>query len=174
MKNKKEFLKHAGYYFLMTFFAITVLSCNSKNESKIEYVDCAIGTGGDANLMPVASVPYGMVQLGPDMALNNSGYKYDKAARQMYGMEETPKILGFSHTHMSGCGCGDFKDIMFFPLNKDGLLDATNFPAQVQSEFSHEQEEIEPAYYKVKLLDSDIDVELTATNRSGMHHYSYP
>ena len=174
MKNKKEFLKHVGYYFLMTFFAITVLSCNSKNESKIEYVDCAIGTGGDANLMPVASVPYGMVQLGPDMALNNSGYKYDKAARQMYGMEETPKILGFSHTHMSGCGCGDFKDIMFFPLNKDGLLNAANFPAQVQSEFSHEQEEIEPAYYKVKLLDSDIDVELTATNRSGMHQYSYP
>ena len=174
MKNKKEFLKHAGYYFLMTFFAITVLSCNPKNESKIEYVDCAIGTGGDANLMPVASVPYGMVQLGPDMALNNSGYKYDKAARQMYGMEETPKILGFSHTHMSGCGCGDFKDIMFFPLNKDGLLNAANFPAKVQSEFSHEQEEIEPAYYKVKLLDSDIDVELTATNRSGMHQYSYP
>jgi len=49
--------------------AYTFISCNSE-ENKIDYVDCFIGTGGDANLVPVASVPYGMVQIGPDMACN--------------------------------------------------------------------------------------------------------
>jgi len=123
-----------------------------------------IGTGGDSNLIPVASVPYGLVQMGADMYLNNSGYKYGSS----------DKIIGFSHTHMTGGGCTDYKDIMFFPLNKEGLLDGENFPSSIQGTFSHDQEVAQPGYYQVKLLDSDIDVQLTATARCGMHQYTYP
>jgi len=173
MNSKTGCLNNTGNFILIAFMALSLISCQTEQDT-IDYVDCMIGTGGDANLVPVASVPYGMVQIGPDMALNNSGYKYDKASRRIYGMDETAKIFGFSHTHMSGCGCGDFKDIMFFPLNTDGLFAVEDFPSQVHAEFSHDQEEAEPGYYKVKLLDSDIDVELTATKRCGMHQYVYP
>ena len=148
---------------LILVVSVFMFSCNSETK-KISYVDCFIGTGGDANLVPVASVPYGMVQLGADMNLNTSGYKYGTSN----------KILGFSHTHMSGCGCGDFKDIMFFPLVENNLFDAKEFPSDVHGTFMHEQEVAQPGFYKVKLLNSDVDVELTATNRCGMHRYTYP
>lgn len=84
------------------------LSCFGQKPEKepISYVNCMTGTGGDANLLPVASVPFGMVQIGADTHLNNSGYKYS-----------ANEFIGFSHTHMSGGGCNDFKDITFFPVS---------------------------------------------------------
>jgi predicted alpha-1,2-mannosidase len=39
--------------------------------------------------------------------------------------------------------------------------------------FSHKKESAAPGYYKVNLLDDDIDVELTATERVGYHHYHF-
>ncbi|MDP4227586.1 MAG: GH92 family glycosyl hydrolase, partial [Bacteroidota bacterium] len=133
------------------------------NKEPISYVNCMTGTGGDANLLPVASVPFGMVQVGPDTHLNNSGYKYS-----------ADKIIGFSHTHMSGGGCNDFKDIMFFPVSDSSWIGRAIYPENVFSTFSHKKERAEPGYYEVKLLNSDINVEITATNRCGMHRYSYP
>lgn len=135
---------------------------NTKKEP-ISYVNCMTGTGGDANLLPVASVPFGMVQVGPDTHLNNSGYKYS-----------ADKIIGFSHTHMSGGGCNDFKDIMFFPVSDSSWISRILYPEKVFSTFSHKKERAEPGYYKVKLLNSDINVEITATKRCGMHRYTYP
>lgn len=75
-------------------------------EKPISYVNCMTGTGEDANLLTVASVPFGMVQIGADTHLNNSGYKYSAS-----------EIIRFGHTHMSGGGCNDFKDIMFSPVS---------------------------------------------------------
>ena len=137
--------------------------CQRSVKEPISFVNCMIGTGGDANLLPVASVPFGMVQAGPDTHLNNSGYKHS-----------ANEIIGFSHTHMSGGGCNDFKDIMFFPLSDPSLISKTQFPSNVGSPFFHNQEVAEPGYYKVKLLSSDIDVEITATERCGIHRYTWP
>lgn len=162
MRNKIDVMKKRGYFFVFLWVA-SLLTC-SANKNKIEYVNCFTGTGGDANLLPVASVPFGLVQLGADMYLDNSGYKYGS----------TDKIIGFSHTHMSGGGCTDYKDIMFFPLNQEELLETNEFPDQVQGIFKHDQEVAQPGYYRVKLLDSDIDVKLTATKRCGMHEYTFP
>ena len=96
-------------YFYLLLITTALMACDysgSKlHENLISYVNPMLGTAGDGKLLPVASVPFGMVQLGPDTHLNNSGYKYD-----------ANKIEGFSHTHISGAGCIDFKDIMFFPV----------------------------------------------------------
>jgi len=158
-------LKNYAFNILILGVLLMDLNCFSQNPTKepISYVNCMIGTGGDANLLPVASVPFGMVQVGPDTNLNNSGYKYSAS-----------EIIGFSHTHMSGGGCNDFKDIMFFPVSVPSWIRKTQFPDKVSSPFSHKKEYAEPGYYKVKLLDSDIDVELSATPRCGMHRYTYP
>jgi predicted alpha-1,2-mannosidase len=149
---------------LMIILVVFKVQAGGQKTKINSFVDCMIGTGSDANLLPLASVPFGLVQLGPDMYLNNSGYKYGS----------TDKIIGFSHTHMTGGGCTDYKDIMFFPLVDEGLMELKEFPDQINGTFSHEQEVAEPGYYSVNLINSGIDVALTATSHCGMHQYTYP
>ena len=122
-----------------------------------------MGTGGDGAICPIAVTPFGMVQLGPDTRLRGSGYRYSDK-----------KILGFSHVHKSGGGCGDFLDIMFTPIVDPAWSSKKAFPEHVASNFSHDNEYSEPGYYKVQLLDFGVEVELTATERCGMHRYTYP
>jgi predicted alpha-1,2-mannosidase len=43
-----------------------------------------------------------------------------------------------------------------------------------RSFFSHDRESARPGYYSVHLLTPDVNVELTATTRCGMHRYSFP
>ena len=142
---------------------IGLLGTCKNDPGLLSNVDCMIGTDGDANLLPVVSVPFGMVQLGADTHLNNSGYKYD-----------AHEIIGFSHTHISGGGCIEYKDIMFFPQSDTAWAKRTIFPGRVAEPFSHDHEKAEPGYYTVDLLNSKIKVELTATSRCGMHRYSFP
>ena len=128
----------------------------------IQFVNPFIGTGGHGHTYPGATLPHGMVQLSPDTRLQGwdgcSGYHYSDSF-----------IYGFSHTHLSGTGCSDFGDILLMPGN--GVVSPNN--AYYGSLFSHEDENAGPGYYKVKLLDDDIDVELTATERVGVHHYKF-
>jgi len=42
------------------------------------------------------------------------------------------------------------------------------------SHFSHRNESASPGYYSVRLDDSAVKVELTATARAGLHRYTYP
>ena len=64
MKNKTGCLNKKGNFFLIAFMALSLISCQTEQD-KIDYVDCMIGTGGDANLVPVASVPMVWCKLAP-------------------------------------------------------------------------------------------------------------
>ncbi len=55
----------------------------------------------------------------------------------------------------------------------DGDAVGVELPS-VSSAFSHESESASPGYYAVTLEDYDIDVELTATDRVGVHRYTFP
>ena len=105
-----------------------------------------MGTGAAGCVVPVAAAPFGMVQLGPDTYFTSSGYHYDHDV-----------IYGFSHTHKSGGGGTDFQDIMFFPVADSAWQRLEVYPDRVGSRFSHEREHVESGYYRVRLLDSDID-----------------
>ncbi len=152
---------------LLTFFT----SCNNDGKGKyIDYVNVFIGTGGHGHTFPGATMPHGMVQLSPDTRLLGwdacGGYYFDDSS-----------IHGFSHTHLSGTGIGDYGDILFMPVvGKTPLVAGTdeNPDEGYRSRFSHEQEQAYPGYYQVKLLDYDINAELTSTMRAGMHRYTYP
>ena len=127
------------------------------------YVDPFIGTGAaegglSGNTYPGATVPFGMVQLSPDTHtapdwFNASGYSYNDN-----------RIYGFTHTHLSGTGACDLIDISLFPTTGES----------VSSAFSHDEESASPGYYKVRLSDEDIIVELSATTRVGIHRYTFP
>ena len=92
------------------FIAILCLisSCNTVDRSPFEYVDVFIGTGGHGHTHPAATLPFGMMQLGPDTRLDGwdgcSGYHYSDN-----------RIYGFSHTHLSGTGVGDYNDLLIMP-----------------------------------------------------------
>jgi predicted alpha-1,2-mannosidase len=51
---------------------------------------------------------------------------------------------------------------------------ASNPNSGYRSTFSHKQEFAEPNYYRVNLLDHNINAELTTTARVGVHQYTFP
>ncbi len=158
---------------------ITILGCDHSKVPErvfdlskfrfINYVDPFIGTAGKGKTYPGATVPNGMVQLSPDNGRNGwdwiSGYFYPDSV-----------IAGFSHLHLSGTGAGDLYDISFLPTSgrlKRRKLDGQNPDATVYSAFSHDNESAMPGYYQVYLDDYDVNVELTATARTGLQRYSF-
>lgn len=129
-----------------------------------EFVNKFIGTGADGCVTPVASLPFGMVQIGVDTRPWSSGYRY-----------EDNVIMGISHLHKSGGGCGDLLDVLFLPLSTDFKLNKVNQLKREQyfAKLDHTQEKASPGYYNIKLYDNTINVELTATLRCGMQRYNF-
>ena len=162
-------------YFLLFLFCMVFLSCNKKESPNIaiktapliSFVDSFIGTGGHGHTYPGATMPFGMMQLSPDTRLDGwdgcSGYHYSD-----------DEIYGFSHTHLSGTGVSDYGDILLMPTNLAILNNGANGEKGYKSKFSHKNEVAQPGYYKVHLEDTNIDVELTVSKRSGIHKYEYP
>ena len=70
-------------------------------------------------------------------------------------------IAGFSHTHLSGTGAGDFYDISFMPVTLP--YNEAEQPLGIHSKFSHENEKAYAGYYQVFLDDYNINVELSLT-----------
>ncbi len=122
-----------------------------------------IGTGGHGHTYPGSSLPFGMVQLSPDTRLEGwdgcSGYHYTDSI-----------IYGFSHTHLSGTGCSDYGDILIMPVIGEVELKAHAYA----SSFSKSREEASAGYYSVVLDNFNIRAELTTTERTGFHRYTFP
>ncbi|WP_338356055.1 GH92 family glycosyl hydrolase [Yeosuana marina] len=159
------------YGLIYLVFASLLFNCErSKDIDPIElthYVNPFIGTDGPGNTYPGATVPFGMVQLSPDIGIPG----WDRIAGYFY---QDSIISGFSHTHLSGTGAGDLYDILVMPTNSrfSKRIAANNY--KPFSRFSHDKEEASPGYYKVDLLDYGIKAELTTTARTGIHKYTFP
>ncbi len=126
------------------------------------FVDPFLGTGGHGHVYPGAVVPFGMVQLSPD----NGDEGWDWCGGYHYSSKH---IAGFSHTHLSGTGIGDWCDISVLPLSDTNELRKS----KIKILFSHHNENARPGYYSVK-LDNGIRCELTANERTGFHKYRFP
>lgn len=152
---------------------ILVLATSVAAQSKsnlIRFVDPMIGSDYHGNVFVGASVPFGMVQLGPTNMSKGwhwcSGYHYSDST-----------IIGFSHTHLNGTGIGDLGDVLFMPTIGKATTYKGNFEdlsAGYVSKFSHADEKASPGYYSVILQKYGIKAELTATSRVGYHRYTYP
>ncbi|HWL86947.1 MAG TPA: GH92 family glycosyl hydrolase [Polyangiaceae bacterium] len=143
-------------------------------KSLTDQVNPFIGTGGEGHTYPGATVPFGMVQVSPETDVRHFKESFRWAAGYRYS-DKT--ILGFSHTHFSGTGHSDLGDVLLMPTV--GLLQLEpgtpdDPDSGYRSRFSHDKESASPGYYSVMLEDSQIKVELTATNRVGMQRYTFP
>ena len=126
-------------------------------QSPVSKVNPFIGTGGNGHVFLGANVPFGMVQLGPTQYTRGwdwcSGYHYSDSL-----------LIGFGHMHLSGTGIGELGDVSFLPVLQ---------PEECEVKFSHKSEYVRPGYYSV-MLSNGIHVDLTATERTGLHRYTLP
>ncbi len=149
----------------LTFFACQAPTPVQKEIPLCEKVNPFIGTGGHGHTYPGATRPFGMVQLSPDTRLDGwdgcGGYHYTDSL-----------IFGFSHTHLQGTGVSDYGDLLFMPTNNQ-VRKGNNWGERYLSAFRKETEEAHAGYYTVHLDDHNITAELTATERVGIHRYSF-
>ncbi len=169
---------------------------------KVDMVRPLIGTGWHGHMFPGATAPFGLVQLSPDTAGISEPewngrwdiYRWDHCSGYHYP-DDT--ILGFTHTHLQGTGAKDLGDILLMPIVQDANWGwnaghpGNEHEAQIThlgydtgwvprhgnhayaSRFSHDRETASPGYYAVDLLTPQVQAQLTATTRCGMHRYSF-
>jgi len=161
-------------YLFLTLSALLVFGCDSEKEQLLHVdaygkVNPFIGTGGHGHTYPGATLPFGMVQLSPDTRLEG----WDGCS----GYHNTDSIIyGFSHTHLSGTGVGDYGDVLLMPTQGKVQFDngyKTGTENGYSSWFKKATEKASPGYYEVKLEEHDIDVRLTTTVRVGIHEYTF-
>ncbi|MCM1293383.1 MAG: GH92 family glycosyl hydrolase [Bacteroides sp.] len=166
------------HLFISATMAMTTWSCGNSNADTTQadttdytqYVDPKIGSGGHGHVFVGANVPFGMVQLGPTSVPQTwdwcSGYH-----------DSDSTIIGFSHTHLEGTGIGDLFDVTVMPV----VGDVTYARGEVDKEKSglwsygdRSKEIAVPGYYSIPLTRYGIQAEMTATNRVGLHRYTFP
>ena len=86
-------------------------------------------------------------------------------------------VKGFCHINVSGTGMSDLGELTIMPATgelKTGAGTQDNHMAGYSSLYRKNKEFATVGYYKVHLERYDIDVELTATERVGLHNYIFP
>ena len=158
-------------FFFLVFLGV-IIGCKNPEKTPItekltQFVNPFIGTDGTGNTYPGVSLPFGMIQLSPDIGIPGwdriSGYFYQDSI-----------ISGFSHTHLTGTGAGDLYDILVMPTNSKFSDRIAENSFKPYSKFSHDKEFATAGYYSVDLISYGIKAELTATQRVGIHRYSFP
>ncbi|APY12811.1 alpha-mannosidase [Seonamhaeicola sp. S2-3] len=168
-------MKHILSYLLLT---VLLLACNKQSKNSlanntkpklIHLVNTFIGTGGHGHTYPGATVPFGMLQVSPVNGISDwdwcSGYHYTDSI-----------AIGFSHLALSGTGIGDLADILLMPINREIDLSPTpkgRDSLNYKSKYSHKNESASPGYYQVYLEDHNINVELTTSQRTAYHKYTF-
>ena len=130
-------------------------------------VNPLIGTGGHGHTFPGVCAPFGMMQLSPDTRYDGwdgcGGYHYSDSL-----------IYGFSHTHLSGTGVPDYSDLLIVPQSGEAKWKGKfEDPNGYGATFSHKDEVARLGFYEVLLADENIRVNLSTTERAGIHQYTF-
>lgn len=122
-----------------------------------DFVDPAIGTGGDGATIPGPSMPFGMIKPGPDVGRNDANS----------GWQPSGEINGFSQTHVSGTGGGPkYGNILVQPTVGD--------PQSSGYGSARQDERMQLGYYAVTLQRYQIRAEITAARRAALYRFTYP
>ncbi|MHC1776831.1 MAG: GH92 family glycosyl hydrolase [Lentimicrobium sp.] len=159
---------------------LIVCHCLLLAQQPVDYVKPFTGTDHMGHTFPGTTVPFGMVQLSPDTDTvpysTGQGYNKEVYAYCAGYQYNDQTICGFSHTHFSGTGHSDLGDFLLIPTTGPLKLNpgtSDNPDSGYRSRFSHKRETASPGYYSVILDDYQILAELTATERVGIHRYTY-
>ncbi len=149
-------------------FAFSNCSQQPADKNPVDWVDVFIGTSNSRWMLgPYATVPFGMVQLGPDNQGDvwMGGYEY-----------AINSVTGFSHIHAWTMGglrmMPTTTDLVFNDRPVDAAYKGGG--AGYHSRIEKETEKASPGYYSVHLYDHDVFAEMTATTRCGFQKYTFP
>jgi len=159
--------------FLLSCASFLSVQAQLSAEDHTLFVNPFIGTQTDetgslsGSTFPGATLPQGMVQLSPETENYVTwdpccGYDYNKDV-----------IYGFTHTHLSGTGCTDLIDVSLMPAACEVTPEMLS-KGEFGLSFSHENECAVPGYYSVRLGESGINAEMSATVHTGIHRYTFP
>ena len=146
--------------FLLCLLLLSVLCFGQNALAPYDAVSPFIGTAADGNTFPAASLPFGMMQWGPDTRADGWYHYADKTIR------------GFSLTHISGAGCPIYADVPILPWSGELPRSASAFGDSAMG-FSHDSEEAHPGYYKVR-SDNGIETSITVAMRAGIGRFGFP
>ena len=128
------------------------------SDSPVKYVDPFVGNADFGHCMPCATVPFGMIQVGPESG--NCSWDYTGG----YQYRDTV-LFGFSQNRINGTGCPDMGDLLMLPF--------CNELQAYQSQYSKDRQSAVPGYYSVYLDDAGVAAEMTATEHVAIHHYTF-
>lgn len=160
--------------FMVAMAAFLSVACGTvEQKDYVQYVDPYIGSGGHGHVFVGASVPFGMVQLGPQQIRDAwdwcSGYHYSDTL-----------VIGFSHTHLTGTGIGDLGDVLLMPYDPARIRYSSEYMPRKKADakhvyayLDHAREQVSPGFYSLEMPDYGVDVRLTATDRTGLHEYTF-
>ena len=125
--------------------------------SLLSFADPSVGCSANGHCSVAASAPFGMVQPGPDTGTVGwdycSGYRFEDTA-----------LLGFSQTRISGTGAMDLGDVLILPH--------AGVP-RPKTAMDKGSERCSPGFYRVRLPEDGIDVEVTASQRVARYRMGY-
>ena len=142
---------------LLIVLSLGILACScAEKKDPASWVDVFIGTDKNIHCFPDATVPFGMLQPGPQ----GGNFDWDHCA----GWHWTDTTLtGFSQTRLSGTGATDLGDVFFMPFSRHSN------PLFV-SRFKHSAS---PGYYQAELLDNGVTVEVTVSPRVALYRCTF-
>jgi predicted alpha-1,2-mannosidase len=144
-------------HLLLLFFFAGSISCTHHEKEPVDMVNPFIGTVGSGNVFFGASLPHGMVMLGPWVSYDSGG--------------AAGTLRGFGHTHVSGMaggGNGVAGEVLFLPVSYNTPTGTAGY------RFLHRNESAAPGYYKIIPDSAGLTIELTATLRAGLMKITYP
>jgi predicted alpha-1,2-mannosidase len=148
---------------LLAFGAVFAIAASCSAQTTVRarnFVDSVypfLGVDWGGNTFVGAALPFGMVKVGPDME------SFD-GRKSGFGYWTDGRILGFSHTHLSGAQ-GKYGNILVMPVAGPLALDDIHSPRT--AEVNH------PGYYATQLTRYHTFAELTSTRRVALHRYTF-
>lgn len=146
-------------YFVICICFIINISDAFATSNPIKHVNPFIGTTFTGHTHPCATYPLGMIQAGPQ----TGNFHWDYCAG--YNYNDTV-IQGFTQNRFNGTGVLGLSDILIQPF-------ATARHPDYTSSFRKSSEKASPGYYKVRLTDNKVNVEITASEHVAFHKYTF-
>ena len=126
-------------------------------EDYTERVNVFLGSNSSAQCLPAAIRPFGMVSPGPlNWPQAPCGYQ-----------SRVDQMIGFNHTHLQGTGCGSYGVVVLLPTTGNAEL-GTKVKVPVSNQSA------EPGYYQASIDEMGINAEMTCTQRTAIHRYTFP
>lgn len=141
---------------LIVFFISLGFLVSGQNNH--QFVNVFIGTDGTGHTFPGPSMPFGMVQPGPD----NKDFGWNHTSGYQY---QDTMLLGFSQTRFSGTGINEMGDVLLLPINPQ--------KEKLKNSYYKHTEIGKVGYYALTKKD-DVKVELTCSERVAFHRYTFP